>query len=472
MYKFYLDDVLLPVTPGTLTMKVDNKDEVIDLMDGGTYTVLNPPGLTQFEFEFLLPMTSNINNPKLTLPFAQYSGDSYKNPQYFVNHLESLKVSCKPFRFIVTRNTSRDASNLNAYEDTNIMVSLAECTVTESATEYGMGKSVKVTLRQYKDYSTNRVSISGTNGTNITVDDSIPRYAIVKEGTYISREGDTLQSIAFNYLGDTKYAEALALVQNPTLEFTLDPLPVFTILQIDVAAIKAKYDEITVDPTDVDIWEPTTYIDAIQNGVITSNEYDQFKSLIEPIVKPKTVRVRVKVGAALGRVVYKTGTQEAPFEDQPPLIQFSYTIDGLLEAYAKAQQDSRTDELDQLIVERDAIAEQLLNTRNSITAIEAQIEDIEDSFDGNATLKANILETYEEILKKLKSEEKELFAEHMEVTSRRADLARQPLGNVELSIGESDLESIRTMLDGCKSDVVAAATITTWVQEVGILEDE
>lgn len=460
MYKFYLDEVLLPVTPGTLTMKVDNKDETIDLMNGGTYTVLNPPGLTQYEFEFLLPANQ--------LPFAQYQG-SFRDPQYYINQLEKLKVSCKPFRFIITRNVSRDINNLNAYEDTNLEVSLDECTITESAGEYGMGKSVKVTLRQYKSYSTNRVSISGTN---ITVDDGIPRYAIVKEGTYISREGDTLRSIAFDKLGDEKYAEALALVQNPPLEFTLDPLPEFTVLQIDVAAIKAKYDEITVDPSDVDIWEPTTYIEGVQNGAITSTEYNQFKSLIEPICKPKTIKAIKSGFKGLNRSLRGTPTQEAPFDDQPPLIQFSYMIDGLLDAYVKAQSNTRSNEIKQMEDEYKSVQTQLASVREGIRGIENQIEEIEDSSDMDETLKANILETYEEILTKLKADEKTLVKEITDLGARKASLLKLPLGNAELSVGESDLEAMRDVLDGAKSDVVAAATITTWVQEIGILEAE
>ena len=82
MYKFYIDGLMLPIAPSSMTTKINDKDETVDLINGGTLSILNTPGLTTFEFEFLLP--------SYKLPVAKYESD-FKEPDYYTRKLEQLK---------------------------------------------------------------------------------------------------------------------------------------------------------------------------------------------------------------------------------------------------------------------------------------------------------------------------------------------------------------------------------------------
>ena len=54
-YYFYLGNVLLPVPPKKLDMKIDNKNKTYDLINNSQINILKSPGLTSIEFEILLP---------------------------------------------------------------------------------------------------------------------------------------------------------------------------------------------------------------------------------------------------------------------------------------------------------------------------------------------------------------------------------------------------------------------------------
>lgn len=476
MYKFYIGGVLLPVTPGAVTLKTNNKDETVDLINGGTYTVLNPPGLSEWEFEFRLPATQ--------LPVAQYE-NGFKDPQYYINHLEGLKGNCEPFRFIIVRSSSRDKDNLNAYADTNVEVSLADLTITEDAEEYGFGKHGKITLKQYEHHETERYSISESgSGTTVTIDDSIPRYAIVKDGTYISREGDTLRSIAFDKLGDEKYAEALAAYQKPPLEFTLDPLPEFTILQIDTEAIKAKYEEITLSTGINAIWELTTYTDGVTSGVIDESAYELYKGMMESVCEVKYVKPsawqRWK-DAFMNRTDenladYLTNPNKkyvAPLKDQPPLIHLGTYIEALIEYYGEAQLKDRDDELNQLVADRNEVSEELAKVTAAIADVNTQIEALDDAVveEGDTTNDA-VRDALLNTLPTLEAEEARLEKEKDDLLNRYAGLMVTPFNAIELTLSDAETKAFTEALNRVKADAVSASVLAGWVQEIGLLEDE
>lgn len=55
MYEFYMDGVLLPVTPSALTVKISNQNKTINLINEGQVNVLKTPGLSKISFSALLP---------------------------------------------------------------------------------------------------------------------------------------------------------------------------------------------------------------------------------------------------------------------------------------------------------------------------------------------------------------------------------------------------------------------------------
>ena len=181
-YYFYVDGVLLPVTPPKMSIKIANKNTTLDMASGGEINIPKQPGLTEISFDALLP--------SVQYPFARYDSD-FKNPNYYLEHFERLKTNRKAFDFIVIRTvtaqmllrhaaglhslpgsvwqsydlnadgkiTSADArillrsdSGAAVLSDTNIRCLLEEYTVKEDAEKYGQDFSVAVTLKQYVDY--------------------------------------------------------------------------------------------------------------------------------------------------------------------------------------------------------------------------------------------------------------------------------------------------------------------------------
>ena len=55
MDQFYLDGELLPVTPDKLTVKIDNQNKTLTLINGEAVDVLKRPGLSKITFSALLP---------------------------------------------------------------------------------------------------------------------------------------------------------------------------------------------------------------------------------------------------------------------------------------------------------------------------------------------------------------------------------------------------------------------------------
>ena len=186
-YYFYLGNVLLPIPPKKLELKISNQNKTYDLMNYSEINVLKSPGLTSIEFEVLLP--------NVKYPFAMYKND-FQNAKYYLGILENLKVNKSAFQFIVIRKFP----NGTGIFDTNIKVSLEDYTITDS-TDEGFDTKVKIKLKQYREYSTKTVQVTikqykppvvtRTVTTNNTAAASKPSGQ-----NYTVRRGDCLWNIA------------------------------------------------------------------------------------------------------------------------------------------------------------------------------------------------------------------------------------------------------------------------------------
>lgn len=165
-YDFYLRDCLLPVTPEKLQLKISNENSTINLINEGEVNILKSPGLTEIEFECLLPQTK--------YPFAVYKS-GFQDAAYFLNYFEKLKVEKKPFMFIVTRALPDG----KALFSTNIKVALEDYQITEQAKD-GFDIRVKVKLKQFRDYGIKIVKIK-TADNSIAVQNSRPDSAVRSE---------------------------------------------------------------------------------------------------------------------------------------------------------------------------------------------------------------------------------------------------------------------------------------------------
>ena len=193
MIYFYLGNVLLPIPPKKLELKISNQNKTYDLMNYSEINVLKSPGLTSIEFDILLP--------NVKYPFATYK-NNFQNAKYFLGILENLKVNKSAFQFIVIRKFP----NGTGIFDTNIKVSLEDYTITDS-TDEGFDTTVKIKLKQYREYSTKTVKVTikqykppvvtRTVTTNNTAAASKPSGQ-----NYTVRSGDCLWNIAKKFYGN------------------------------------------------------------------------------------------------------------------------------------------------------------------------------------------------------------------------------------------------------------------------------
>ena len=132
-YDFYLKKCLLPIAPPKLSVKINNANETVTLINEGEINILKKAELTDIEFECRIPQEK--------YPFAVYKS-GFKGADYFLDYFESLKTSKKPFQFIVCRKRPTGKRLF----DTNIKVSMEDYKITEDA-KNGFDKKIKIKLQ-------------------------------------------------------------------------------------------------------------------------------------------------------------------------------------------------------------------------------------------------------------------------------------------------------------------------------------
>ncbi len=140
MYELYLDGMRFPVAPGKLEVKIKNKNSTVTLIDSGEINLLKHPGLTDIEFEVLLPNQA--------YPFAVYP-NGYKPASYYIEQLVNIKNKLTAVSFVVSRF---DVSGIFLF-GTSLNVSLEDCSMIDDASQ-GTDILVKIKLKQYRDYRT------------------------------------------------------------------------------------------------------------------------------------------------------------------------------------------------------------------------------------------------------------------------------------------------------------------------------
>lgn len=215
MYKIYFDGTLFPVAPPKISTKINGRNNTIELINEGEVNVIKTAGLTDIEVELLLPNQQ--------YPFALYAKE-FKTSTYFLERLELLKQSTKPFTFIVTRTTPKG----DLMFDTNMLVSIEDYEIVEDVEELGLDVKVVVALKQYKHYGNKRLKIeqpkaqTSTKSTKKTAKVEKARDTSTKKTpkTHKVVKGDTLWSIAKKHLGDgSKYKQLAKLnnIKNPNV---------------------------------------------------------------------------------------------------------------------------------------------------------------------------------------------------------------------------------------------------------------
>ena len=196
-YDFYLGKCLLPIAPPKLSVKVNNANETVTLINEGEINILKKAELTDIEFECRIPQEK--------YPFAVYKS-GFKGADYFLDYFESLKTSKKPFQFIVCRKRPTGKRLF----DTNIKVSMEDYKITEDA-KNGFDVLVKIKLKQWRDYGTKTVNISfNMEKPKASVEpqrEATTSPAPAAAQTYTVVKGDCLWNIAKKFYGNgSKYS--------------------------------------------------------------------------------------------------------------------------------------------------------------------------------------------------------------------------------------------------------------------------
>ena len=126
-------------------MKINGKNETVTLINEGEANILKSPGLTDVDFELLLPAVQ--------YPFAVYP-NGFRPAKYYLDMLEALMSAKSAFQYVVTRT---DGTNQRLF-DTSMKVSIESYDIVEDAGE-GLDVTVKVKLRQYREFTTKACTI-------------------------------------------------------------------------------------------------------------------------------------------------------------------------------------------------------------------------------------------------------------------------------------------------------------------------
>lgn len=197
MYEFYLDSMLLPITPSKVDIKIKGQNKSYTLINESEINILKTPGLTEISFTAALPLLAG--GPAYT---AQ---KNTQKPDYYLTKLEQLMVRRTPFYFVIQRNIG---SQNYGYQKLNLpnsmLVSLESYTITEDAKD-GFEMSVDIKLKQYQTFGTKTVSITTDSSGKQKAEVSTVRDATQAENVvlYVVKNGDTLSSIAKQYLQDS-----------------------------------------------------------------------------------------------------------------------------------------------------------------------------------------------------------------------------------------------------------------------------
>lgn len=212
-YIVKLGEVIMPVTPSKIQMKIKNQNKTINLIDGTEINILKAPGLTEFNFEVLIPQVKGY-------PFAIYSseatGGGYSNTNfldaaYYLEFFEKLKTEKQKVKLDIDRTSPNGTVKLFG---TNIDVVLEEYSVIEDSSN-GMDLIVSLSLKQYSDYKTQ--VYNAENNKLVKSKENTPKTVPTP---YTVKKGDTLWAICKKKLGDgSKYPEIAKLnkIKNPNL---------------------------------------------------------------------------------------------------------------------------------------------------------------------------------------------------------------------------------------------------------------
>lgn len=198
-YKIFLDNLCLPVAPEKIDFKINNQNKTMNLINNGEINILKNAGLTDIDFEVLLP--------NVKYPFAIYD-NGFQNSAFYLAKIETLKLSNRPFQFEIFRQFP----NGKILFDNSMLVSLESYSIIDDVKD-GFDIRVSISLKEYRHFFTQTPEITYNSETQTLIETSAREESTSPKPTKIAKShtvvsGNSLWAIAKKYYGDgSRYPE-------------------------------------------------------------------------------------------------------------------------------------------------------------------------------------------------------------------------------------------------------------------------
>ncbi len=213
MYQMYITDsegpVLFPVTPSKISMKINNQNKTITLINEGEVNLIKKPGLTDIAIdELLIPAFQKY-------PFAVYD-NNIQHADYYLNKLERWKNAKTPVQFKLIRTTPSHSVLL---WDTNMDVTIESYEIIEDVEKYGFDVAVKLNMKQYVFFGVKKLEIKkNSSKKKKTAAKKKSRKTKTSAKVYIVKSGDCLIRIARKELNNESKWKSIYNLNKKTIE--------------------------------------------------------------------------------------------------------------------------------------------------------------------------------------------------------------------------------------------------------------
>lgn len=188
MYRLYINGILMPVTPSSITIETPYNSDTFNLIDGTEISVGQSVGLKKISFDLLLPNKE--------YPFSMYRG-GFKRADYYIKKIQNLKLH--HFKTVLTTDKGKGI---------NLNTTLESFNITHSS-DNGIDVSVNISLKEYRHYGTKIGVIVDSKKEEAKKEEAQVLTPAVqrpadppKPNTHTVQRGDCLWKLAKKYYGN------------------------------------------------------------------------------------------------------------------------------------------------------------------------------------------------------------------------------------------------------------------------------